>query len=159
MFKNEILTISSLLLLPVDRKNVFAALTFRVYRAEKDSEKSQKIYQVLLGKVVLVVKICPFSLKFCISFFILQERLIKCQAERDDAEQRCKRLMQSIASAAEVRSFYSSSLDSINDNRVINHMWPITDNSASNAIDQLELQALPNTGKHTSAKSCQCFCR
>lgn len=31
----------------------------------------------------------------------LEERLIKCQAEKDDAEQRCKRLMQSIASAAE----------------------------------------------------------
>lgn len=31
----------------------------------------------------------------------LEERLMKCQAERDDAEQRCKRLMQSIASAAE----------------------------------------------------------
>lgn len=31
----------------------------------------------------------------------LEERLMKCQAEKDDAEQRCKRLMQSIASAAE----------------------------------------------------------
>lgn len=31
---------------------------------------------------------------------------MKCQAEKDDAEQRCKRLMQSIASAAEVSIFY-----------------------------------------------------
>ncbi|KAJ7394405.1 hypothetical protein OS493_000214 [Desmophyllum pertusum] len=31
----------------------------------------------------------------------LEERLIKCQAEKEDAEQRCKRLMQSIASAAD----------------------------------------------------------
>lgn len=31
----------------------------------------------------------------------LEEKLIKCQAEKEDLEQRCKRLMQSIASAAE----------------------------------------------------------
>ena len=33
---------------------------------------------------------------------IIQEKLMKCQAEKEDLEQRCKRLMQSIASAAEV---------------------------------------------------------
>jgi len=31
----------------------------------------------------------------------LEEKLMKCQAEKDDLEQRCKRLMQSMASAAE----------------------------------------------------------
>lgn len=31
----------------------------------------------------------------------LEERLVKCQAEKDDAEQRCKRLMQSMTIAAE----------------------------------------------------------
>ena len=35
-------------------------------------------------------------------FRCCQEKLVKCQAEKEDLEQRCKRLMQSIASAAEV---------------------------------------------------------
>ena len=40
---------------------------------------------------------------------IIQEKLMKCQAEKEDLEQRCKRLMQSTASAAQV-SYSAKSL-------------------------------------------------
>lgn len=73
------------------------------------------------------------------SFFschYFKERLVKCQAEKDDAEQRCKRLMQSMTIAAEVSFYLFKLLYSVITS------WLI----ASNAIDAINQSALEENG-------------
>lgn len=62
---------------------------------------SQSPYCFLYENAWNLDESCAISIR-SVLFRCCQEKLVKCQAEREDLEQRCKRLMQSIASAAEV---------------------------------------------------------
>jgi len=99
----------------------------------KGSSRCRKYVRRLLQRVQAKTSFIKMNYFPCRCF---KERLVKCQAEKDDAEQRCKRLMQSIASAAEV-SFYLFKLF-----YSIITSWLI----ATNAIDAINQSVLAKNG-------------
>lgn len=99
----------------------------------KGSSRCRKYVRKLLQRVQAKTSFIKMNYFPCRCF---KERLVKCQAEKDDAEQRCKRLMQSIASAAEV-SFYLFKLF-----YSIITSWLI----ATNAIDAINQSVLAKNG-------------